>query len=138
MNNVNNNSSNLNKNCNSKEFSSENIFKKDYIEELLKCKNEMELVNCLKKKNIEITESDAKFMLDQVNKYREKILNENLDYQKIPDSCLEDVSGGERNRLLHYLLLPVYVPGYLIGASPVIVTALYHMLQGVYDQLRGR
>ena len=132
-------SSNSNKNCNSKKFSpeSEIVFEKDYVKELLKCKNETELINSLKKKNIEITKSEAKFVLDQVEKYVESESNKDTNYQKISDPYLQNISGGKNKNLLNYFLFPLYASGYVVGATPMLGIALYNMLRGAYDQLRG-
>ncbi len=128
-------SSDLKENCNSKNFPPKIVFEKEYVKELLKCKNETELIDSLKKKNVEITTLDAKFILNQVKKYKESISSKDLNYQEIPDIYLQDISGGRG--LLHYFLLPIYAGGYVIGATPMVGVALYNMLRGVYDQLRG-
>lgn len=130
-------SSDSKENCNSEKFSPEIIFEKDYTRELLKCKNEIDLIDSLKKKNIKITKSEAKFILDQVKKYIENASSKDVNYRKIPDQCLQDVSGGRKKDLWDYFLFPIYASGYVMGAAPMVGVALYNMLQGAYDQLRG-
>lgn len=130
-------SSDLKENCNSEKFSPEIIFEKDYTKELLKCKNEINLIDSLKKKNIKITKSEAKFILDQVKKYIENASSKNINCRKIPDQYLQDISGGRKKNLWDYFLFPIYISGRAVGTIPALGIVFYNMLLGAYDQLRG-
>lgn len=116
------------------------LMDKNYVHQLLKCKDPEDLYQTLKNKNLPLTREDATFIFSEVNRYKKDIKNNkksfDLSKQKLLDSCLENVSGG-RKSAAYYISRPAYAAGYVIGAVPMIGWTVYSMVLGFKDQLKG-
>lgn len=150
------------KNCKF-DLSDDNTLNSECVRKLLDCKNPEELYHCMINQDLPVTVNDAKYIFNEVSKYKRELLNalppKDEKVSKLFSDNLETIIGGydvnaaekdfdlkknsgtKNKKAAYYISRPTYYVGYGVGATakciPLVPIVIKSMVLGFKDQLFG-